>query len=301
MVLFTPLQPGDTIGIFTPSSYIEGGEDSLKEGVDILHSFGFKTYIHPQTFAKHHQSAGTHEEKIAALHDLLKDNNIKAIFAARGGQRAMHMLPHINTDLIKQHPKPIIGFSDVTSLLNYLHPLSGSVNWHAPVLKTLHDDETAQYLERALCGEALSYTWKTEDISKTGNATGHLIGGNLSVLQALIGTPYAPDFNDAILVLEDVGEEYSGLDRALCHLRHTGLLKQLGGIIFGTFSDMKDTGQPFGFSFSDIITEHTTDLTIPIAANAPFGHTKVNYPLPIGHRVVFQVESENAVLSWDWN
>jgi muramoyltetrapeptide carboxypeptidase len=301
MVSFTPLQPGDTIGIFTPSSYIEGGEESLKEGIDLLHSFGFKTYIHPQTSAKYHQSAGTNAEKIKALHDLLKDENIKAIFAARGGQRAMHILPHIDTDLVKQHPKPVIGFSDVTSLLNYLYPLSGSVNWHAPVLKTLHDDETAQYLKRALCGEALSYTWQTEDISKTGSATGHLIGGNLSVLQALIGTPYSPDFQNAILVLEDVGEEYSGLDRALCHLKYTGLLNQLNGIIFGTFSEMQDTGQPFGFSFADIIQEHTADLNIPIAANAPFGHTKVNYPLPIGHQFVFQVESKDAVLFWNWD
>lgn len=291
-----PLAPGDKIGVCAPSSYVE--EELLNSGIALLTQWGFEVSIHPQTFAQHHQSAGTDKEKLSALHELYKDPEIKAIYAAAGGQRALHLLPHLDLQLIKNNPKPIIGYSDITSLLNYIHAQTGIVNWHAPVLKQLSPSINATYLQHAISGSPQSYSWETSSIYQNGCVTAPVIGGNLSVLQAMIGTEYAPKFNDAILMLEDIGEEYSSLDRTLCHLKHAGIFSALKGLIFGTFSNMKDTGRPFGFSFHDIITEHIEGLNIPIAIKAPFGHADLNYPLPIGHQITFEVNDQTAELSW---
>ena len=285
---FFPLSPGDTIGVFSPSSYVT--QDQLAPGVALLEQAGFRVFVHPQTFARHHQSAGTSAEKVAALHALYADPQIRAVFAAGGGNRALHLLDQIDYNLVKKHPKPLIGFSDVTSLLNAFWVKTGQEQIHAPVLKLLKSDSALPHLTALLTGKPLSYHFDGSTAFTPGTAKGPVIGGNLSVFHHLIGTDFMPDTTGAILLLEDINEELSHLDRALGHLRLLGVFERLSGVIIGGLTDLTDTGsKPFGFSLRDILQEHLAPSGIPVALGLPFGHDPLNEPLPIGRTIELEI------------
>ena len=276
------LLPGDTIGIMAPSSRANKGNIEKLEA--LLVKRGYKVFIHPQTFLTHHQSAGTGMEKAAAFHDLLRRKDIKAIFFSNGGNRACTMLEHLNFDRIAANPKIIMGYSDITALLNAIHTKTGLVTYHGPMARSFLSlpkkqiDQCFDLLE----GKAKTLDMPKAKILKSGTAKGHLIGGNLSVLCSLLGTPYQPDFKNAILFLEDIAEETSHIDRYLWQLRNAGALHQIKALILGSFTDLKDTGKTkYGFSLKDCI-EAVTDQKIPILMNAPFGHGKDLYTLPVG-------------------
>jgi muramoyltetrapeptide carboxypeptidase len=276
-----PLRPGDTIGIMAPSSRV--AREDVLAGAKILEDRGYKIFIHPQTYETLHQSAGTNEQKSKALHDLARDPNIKAVFFATGGNRALHLLDHLDYALIAGHPKIYMGFSDNTALLNAITAKTGIVTYHGPTVKRLSShvqiDQTFALLE----GRAKQITFDGATVFREGTTTGRVIGGNLSLFQYLIASNEILDPNNAILFLEDVGEELSRLDRDFCYLRRCGLLNKIGALVLGQFNDLKDTGTPFGFSWEDVIAEHTSGLNIPILLNAPFGHVKeLQYAFPIG-------------------
>lgn len=278
-----PLKPGDTIGVMAPSSRIDAAD--LQAGVDALTARGYKVFVHPQTHEKLHQSAGTNEQKIDALHELVKNDSIKAIFFATGGNRALHLLDHLDYSLIRRHPKIYMGFSDNTVLLNVIAAKSGIVTYHGPTVKRMLANPQLDFNLRMLAGEEKTIPLTGAKILREGTAKGTIIGGNLSLFQYLIESGEIPNPKKAILLLEDVSEEYSRLDRDFCYLRRTGLLDKIGGLVLGQFSDLLDSGTPFGFSFDDIIEEHTKGLNIPILTNGPFGHVKeLNYAFPIGQK-----------------
>ena len=276
-----PLKQGDTIGVMAPSSRIEPAD--LQAGVDMLTARGYNVFVHPQTLERLHQSAGTNVQKLNALHDLVREPNIKAIFFATGGNRALHLLDDVDYKLIKKHPKIYMGFSDCTALLNAITAKTGLVTYHGPTLKRLVKNPQVDFNLRLLAGEEKTIPLNGANVVREGTAKGILIGGNLSLFQYLIESGEIPKSKGAILFLEDIAEEYSRLDRDFCYLRRTGLLEKVGGIVLGQFTDLRDTGTPFGFTFEDIIAEHTAGLlNIPILMNAPFGHDVDLYALPIG-------------------
>jgi muramoyltetrapeptide carboxypeptidase len=281
-----PLQPGDTIGVMAPSSRID--EADLENGADVLRRKGYKVLIHPQCHAKLHQSAGTNEQKRDALHDLVKNPEVKAIIFATGGNRALHLLDLIDYKLIKKYPKIYMGFSDGTALLNAITAKTGIITYHGPVVKRLPKNPQVDFNLYLLSQKEKTIPLNGAKAFREGSAKGILIGGNLSLFQYLIESGEIPNPKGAILFLEDIGEEYSRIDRYFCYLRRTGLLDKIGGLILGQFSNMLDTGTPFGFSFEDIIAEHTAGLNIPILMNAPFGHAEDLYALPIGAKVLLQ-------------
>ena len=281
MTLLHPLQPGDTIGVFAPSSYVEA--EDIEKSQAMLEQRGYKLHIHPQTLARHHQSAGTESEKAAAFHALWNDPDIAAIWAAGGGNRCLHLLPHLDIASL-QGAKPVIGFSDVTALLNALYAGARIPSVHGQVFKNLHQHPALDQLLSLLSGGQKTFALNGHQVLHNGTATGALIGGNLTVFQALIGTEYMPDPSGAILFLEDTGEELSRFDRAMAHLKAAGILSAIDGLILGTFSNWKDSGRPYGFSFEEIVAEHTQDLDIPIITHAPFGHQGPFEALPIGAR-----------------
>ncbi len=276
------LNPGDTIGIMAPSSRVD--ISALEAGADTLRQRGYNVFLHPQSRAQLHQSAGTNEEKIAAFHDLIRDPAIKAILFATGGNRALHLLDHLDYDLIRSHPKILMGFSDNTALLNAISARTGLVTYHGPTAKRLPRNPQLDFNLRLLAGQESAIPLTGATIFRPGKAEGLLIGGNLSLFQYLVDSGETPNPNGAILFLEDIGEEYSRLDRDFCFLRRSGLLDKISGLILGQFTDLLDTGTPFGFTFEDIINEHTAGLNIPILMNAPFGHAEDLYALPIGRR-----------------
>jgi len=276
------LQKGDTIGIVAPSSFIES--DKLDIGVAALRSHGFEVKIHPQTLARENQSAGGVAEKVSAFHEMILDSSVKAIMAAGGGNRSAHILDSLDYDLIRANPKIYIGFSDSTALLSAISSRSGLACMHGPMVKTLaHTDrECVEFMFQVLSGKTPHFPFEAAKGIKEGSATGRLIGGNLGTFCSLVGTPYMPPTAGAILFLEDINEELSRVDRMLWHLRKAIPFSKLSGIIFGQFMNMQDTGRPFGYSLDDILHEHTSDLSIPVVTNAPFGHGPALYPLPVG-------------------
>lgn len=283
MIIPAPLLPGDTIGIMAPSSY--GDKEPVLQAKAMLEKRGYKVFIHLQTWIKLNQSAGTGKQKAAAFHDLIKDKNIKAIFCARGGNRAGTMLEHLDFKLIAKNPKIVLGYSDITALLNAIYKKTGIIGYHGPMARafnTLPKKQIEQCFD-LLTDKAQSLEMPKAKIIKAGKASGTLIGGNLSVLCSLLGTPYQPDFKNAILFLEDIGEETSHIDRYLWQLRNAGALHQIKGLILGSFTDMKDTGRTkYGFTLENCVKGVTSDIKIPVLMNAPFGHGKELYTLPIG-------------------
>jgi muramoyltetrapeptide carboxypeptidase len=269
------------IGVFSPSSYVE--KQDIEDAKTVLESQGHRVFIHPQTYERHNQSAGTHAQKIEALHSLYTNDEIDLIWAAGGGNRSLHILDDLDFDLIRANPKPMIGFSDVTALLNGISVKTGAPNIHGPVFKHVskHQEGLKALSENFVLPLHGAHTLNH------GHAEGMFFGGNLSLFQYLPQTLGKDFTKGSILFLEDCHEELSRIDRMMLHLRRLGVFEHAAGLMFGSFTALQDSATPFGFTLQEIIAEHTDGLDIPIVMNLPFGHGEQNHPLPIGIRGVF--------------
>lgn len=279
------LRPGDRVGVIGTSGRVDEGD--LLAAADFFALKGFDSVIHPQAIQQHGQSAGTAQAKIDALHDVLRDDSLSAIFSARGGNRAITMLPGIDFDLVRQNPKIIAGYSDVTVLLNAIFARTGIITFHGPIFREFpkRGEDLTQMLAM-LSGRADHIDLHGVTSVRDGAAEGRLIGGNLSLFQSLLGTPYMPSLDGAILFLEDVGDHISRYDRMLGHLRAAGVFARIGGLIIGDFTNTKDDdARPFGFTIADCVREHTASYRFPILMNAPFGHGDHLPTFPVGCHV----------------
>lgn len=283
------------IGVFSPSSWVE--KNDIETAQSFLESHGFTCTIHPQTYERHNQSAGTETQKRTAFMELWRNSDIDIIWAAGGGNRCLHWIDGIDYKaLANSAPKTVIGFSDCTALLNALYAHCGFESVHGPTLNKIPSCPQANHLFTLLKGEPQDIILNGATAIKTGTAQGPLIGGNLSVFQYLPQTFPGKFWEGAILFLEDWNEELSRLDRMFLHLKRLGVFRNAAGLIFGDFGDLPDTGKPFGFTLEEIIREHTTGPSIPIATNAPFGHGENLYSFQIGKRCELSVEDSASQL-----
>lgn len=290
------IKTGDTIGVMAPSSYVE--TEQVEKARLFLENKGFQVFIHPQTEEKFNQSAGTNTQKTEAFHDLIKNPDINAIFAAGGGNRALHILDMIDYDLVAAHPKIIMGFSDVTALLNAINAKTGLTTFHGPVVTWIPElADMFDFNMAVLRGETPEYPMEQCRILRKGNAKGHLVGGNLSVFHLMPNTNFAPVTKGGILFLEDLREEINKIDRMLLQLRRTGVMAEITGIICGNFRDLGDNGRPYGFTLDDLLLEHTAGYDIPIVMNAPFGHGKQLYTMPIGGHTELYAGNDKVTLT----
>ncbi len=292
------LRKGDTIGIVAPSSLIES--DKLDAGVSVLRDYGFNIQIHPQTLARDRQSAGTPQEKAAALHEMFMSPEIKAIIGARGGNGSCMVLDHLDFGTIRANPKIYMGFSDSTALQGALWTKAGLTSVHGPFLKGLPTLNPAcvDHAFALLAGKTPSYPLGTAKVLRHGEGEGPLFGGTLSMLSILAGTGYMPNLKGAILFIEDINEEFSRIDRMLWHLRQAAPFQELGGLVFGQFLNPQDTGTPYGFTLEEILKKHTQDLEIPVIFDAPFSHDeKEFYALPIGGMAKLQANGDSISLT----
>ncbi len=290
-----PLKKGDTIGVMAPSSYVE--RKDIEKAKAYIEKKGYKVFVHPQTFERHNQSAGTQLQKTLALQGLWQRDDIKAIWTATGGNRSMSLLDSINFEAMKRKPKILIGFSDVTTLLNGIYAHTHIPTFHGPVFKFAHDyGKQIDQLFDLLGGKKVAYPWAKTKVLVEGKAEGKLIGGNLSLFQYLPKTLPDGFYKDSILFFEDCHEEISRIDRTLLYLKRLGVLKEAKGIIFGQFSSMRDNGRPFGFTLEEIIREHTEGLGIPVVMNAPFGHEKDLYSFPLGVKASLDTKKKTLTL-----
>lgn len=289
------LHKGDTIGVFAPSSWVE--KDDIEKSKSHIESLGYKVFVHPQTYERENQSAGTHLQKSLAYQGLWMREDIKAIWAAGGGNRCMHLLETLKFDPLKRAPKILIGFSDVTALLNAVYAHTDTITFHGPVFKNVHKYDQMDHLLNILSGQAETYPVTKDNILNEGKAEGKMVGGNLSLFQYLPQTLPNDFYKDSILFLEDCNEEVSRIDRMILHLRRLKVFDQIKALVLGEFTSLQDSTRPFGYTIEDIIKEHTENLDIPILYNMPFGHGKNLYSFPIGAKASIDAEKQTFKLS----
>jgi muramoyltetrapeptide carboxypeptidase len=291
-----PLKRGDLIGVCAPSSAVDVVR--LQEGVDELRSLGFEVRVTPGTTARRRFTAGTVDERVRDLHGLFADPDVAAIVCARGGAGAGWLLPHLDPALLRQNPKPFIGYSDLTLLHLYLARLR-VVSFHGPMVA--HELARGAYhresLLHALLGEGEPYATEEGELEtlREGSAEGRLRGGCLSLLAAAAGTPWAlAAHDDTILFVEDVDEKPYRIDRMLFELRHSRALDGVRGIVFG---DMRGCAPRLDadFTLEDVIRDALDGLDVPVALGLSSGHTRSpNVTLPLGLRARLTCGADGA-------
>ncbi|MCP4578543.1 MAG: LD-carboxypeptidase [Deltaproteobacteria bacterium] len=272
------LETGDLVGVISPAGPVS--ESDLQPGLKILESFGFDVRLAPHVYDMEGYLAGKDEARLDDLHAMLQDRDTKAVFCARGGYGSLRLLDRIDYDLIRSNPKILVGFSDITALLMAVHAKTGLVTFHGPMVRGLdrgHQSNWESLLRLLTSDKPAKPDLSGCSVLAPGRAKGPLIGGNLSMICHLLGTPFMPRLDGCILFLEDRGEALYRLDRMLTHLALAGGLKGISGLIAGQFEGCGETAD-INRLFSDIISEPG----IPLVTGFPVGHGKQNLALPLG-------------------
>ena len=294
-----PIKRGDTIGLVAPAGPLIDKEN-FTAGVQNLEKKGFKVKFNQKLLNTRGYLAGSDKERADGFNKLWSDPEIKAIVAARGGYGCLRMIDMIDMKQIQKKPKILIGFSDLTVLLNAIHKKTGLVTFHGPVVTTLAsiDKQSKTSFFNILTGKRPDLLRPSKvKILKEGKSKGVLWGGNLTTLVHMIGTPYEIPWNDTILFLEDIGESPYRLDRLLTHLYQAKRLKKIKGLILGTFTD-EDTKERAVLqkTVQKRILELLKDENIPIWANFPTGHSRRNLTFPVG--VDVEMDSNENMLKF---
>jgi muramoyltetrapeptide carboxypeptidase len=290
------LRAGDTIGLIEPATASdEAFQLTLVE--EAVTAMGLKPKRAPNLPARHGYLGGTDEARAADLNAMFRDPDVKAIFAVRGGWGSARMLPYLDWPMIRANPKLLLGFSDITALHLAIAAKAGFITLHGPNagsawgkasvdhFRAIAFDGAAPLLTNPVGSEdrLAQRLWRTQTITR-GRARGPLLGGNLTVLTALAGTEYLPDFSGAILFLEDVDEAEYRIDRMLTQLGQAGVLGKLAGVVFGQCTNCtgSTSGRYGGFTITDILTHHFGRLGVPAYQGAWFGHITDQFTLPVG-------------------
>ena len=291
------LQKGDTIAIVATAR--KNIDDNLKPAISWLKSWGLEVVVGNSIGLEFHQLAGTDEQRAADFQTQLDNPNIKAIWCVRGGYGTVRMVDLLDFTKFKKNPKWIIGFSDVTVLHSHLNTMGfQSIHGIMPV-SSKASAEAKETLRKALFGERIEYSIPTDKKNKLGTAKGELVGGNLSILYSLLGSPSAIDCTDKILFLEDLDEYLYHIDRMLINLKRNGCLESLKGIIVGGMTKMRDNDVPWGKDANEIIQELTQKYNIPIIYSFPAGHLSDNRALIIGQQVRMEVSEKESKVVFD--
>ncbi len=259
---------------------------------------GFEVLEAPGLYEEKDQFAGDDECRAAQLQWAIDHPDLKAIMCARGGYGTMRMIDKVDLSGLIENPKWVIGFSDVTILLNHLLQSQKLQSLHGPMAiqftEQYFDEATAQRLISKLMGSYEPINLEADSDNRTGVGTGELVGGNLSMIYSAMGTPYEVETEGKLLLLEDLDEYLYHVDRMLMNLKAAGKLSGLKGLIVGGMNAMNDNTVPFGRRVAEMIHEHTNDCDYPICFEFPSGHDSHNFPIKIGG--VYQLEvTENQV------
>ncbi len=306
------LKQGDTIGLIAPASPFTAA--ALTRAMDQIAARGFKIKFGKNLNNQFGYLAGSDEERIDDIHSMFEDPEVDAIWCIRGGYGTSRLLPHLNYELIKNHPKMLLGYSDITALTQAIYLKTGLIGFHGPVGSTTMTPYTDQYF-RLVTMEGFepvtielnenhsgSGTNTVYRVIHPGKATGELVGGNLCLLAALAGTGFAMDFTDKLVFLEDVGEKPYRIDRMLTQLFQSCNLAKAKGIILGEFADCEPKEGEFSLSLKDTLDFNLDSLEIPVCYGFSFGHISDLCTIPVGLMATFDTEKkriellENAVI-----
>ena len=265
-------------------------EQDIEAGVHLLKSHGFKVKYAKHMLASERFLAGKDSDRANDVMDFFKDSEVKAIIATRGGQGSQRLLPFLDYELIKRNPKQLFGFSDTTALQLGLFKNSGLVSYTGFTLTIHLSNQVKKTLLSSLLGQ--EYIISKGIKVHAGVSRGPLLGGNLTLMTNLMGTPYLPSFKESILLVEDVGVEPYNIDGMLSQLDLAGIFDEVSGVIFGTFEHCKSkkSNQHDG-TVEDVINEWASKLKVPCIKEFPYGHGKQNCILPIGKVVILDADN----------
>ncbi|MFN7012888.1 MAG: LD-carboxypeptidase [Bacteroidia bacterium] len=281
MIIPTYLKKGDKIGIVATARKISEAE--LAPALRIIEEKGLIPVLGKNLLRGYHQFSGTDAERCEDLQNMLDDDSIKAIIVARGGYGTVRIIDSVDFTKFKQHPKWIVGYSDITVLHSHIHNMLSIATLHATMpINFLHDTYATETLFKALFGEKIFYEFEAHPLNRKGSVKGQVVGGNLSLLYALNGSVSDLNTDGTILFIEDLDEYLYHIDRMMMNLKRSGKLAHLKALIVGGMSDMKDNTIPYGKTAEEIIAEHVAEFNYPVCFGFPAGHIKNNYALKLG-------------------
>lgn len=297
MIIPPYLKKGDEVILIATARKISS--DELDPAISILKSHGLNVILGKHIFDIDNQFAGTDLERRTDLQWALNHKTAKAIIIARGGYGSVRLVEQLDFSEIKKHPKWLVGYSDVTVLHNALHN-EGLATLHATMpLNFTKNEEATKSLFDALFGNLLETRIDERLFNKDGNVSAEIVGGNLSLIYSLSGTPFDINTDGKILFLEDLDEYLYHIDRMMMQLKLSGKLKNLAGLIVGGMSDMKDNQIPFGKTAEEIISDAVMEYKYPVCYNFPAGHIDRNLALYFGKKANLLVNSATVTLSYD--
>jgi muramoyltetrapeptide carboxypeptidase len=288
------LKRGDLVALINPSGAIYE-RAPYAVAIESLESLGFRVREAPHLRARRGPFAGTDAQRAADVNAMFADPEVRALIAMTGGSGGNRILPLIDYALIARTPKVLAGFSDLTALINAVHARTGLVTFHAPMGASEWNEFSVRHLRGVLIDAEPMLLANVQDKSdalvpregrittlRGGKARGRLVGGNLAVLTALAGSPYWPDFDGALLFLEDVNEYIYRVDRMLSTLKLSGALDRVAGVVLGGFTNC-GPGEGYGaLTLDEVFDDYFKPLNVPVYAGAMFGHVKRKFTLPVG-------------------
>jgi muramoyltetrapeptide carboxypeptidase len=291
------LQPGDEVAILSPASFPP--TENWKQGVEVLESWGLRVRNAPNYLSRHFGLGGTDAERLSDLQQMLDDPSIKAIFPIRGGYGSSRLLDSLDFSGFKSDPKWIVGFSDITALLCEVDRL-GFASIHGPMPHNFCQkggESALQNLHTTLFEGVVSLSGTAHPLNRMGESSAEMIGGNLSLLCHLVGSPTFQSTDGKILFLEEIGERLYHVDRMLLQLKRAGLFQNLAGLVIGGFTDCNEASLMIGKTAYELVAEHTSGTSFPIAFDFPAGHIPNNQPLIFGKKIKLLVNAEGVQLT----
>jgi muramoyltetrapeptide carboxypeptidase len=289
------LQIGDTVGLIAPAGIIDAKD--IEAANQSLSRLGLKVKLGKHILDRYGYLAGKDADRAHDVNVMFSDRSVKAIIAMRGGWGCNRILPLLNYSLIRSHPKILMGYSDITSLLLAINARSRLITFHGPVATSTWNQLTVDYLKRILfnaeavtmrnlntSGAQVQAIPITSGVYVPRKARGKLVGGNLSVLSAMVGSPYLPSWNKSILFVEEIGEDVYRIDRMLTQLKTAGILNQISGFIFGQCTNCSPGNEP-SLTLMQVLQDHILPLDIPAWYGSMIGHIKDKFTVPIGLEV----------------
>lgn len=298
------IKKGDKIAIISPAGSVEPTQ--LEKGIEMIKSKGFEPILGEHLYTKFsngYNYAGTEDQRLKDINWALNDNEISAVWASRGGYGCQHLLHGLNLKEFSKNPKWYIGYSDNTVIQSFLLK-KGFASIHAQTIKTSSfgvTEESYDLIFDILKGKSPKYSLESNQFNKKGNSEGELIGGNLALIYALLGTKYSFDFKDKILFIEDIGENFYALDRMMMSLELAGVFTKIKGLIVGGMTNMGDEkdNKQYEESFDEfankLISDRISKYNFPVVFDFPNGHIKDNRPLIIGSKVSLKIGEKTSL------
>lgn len=295
------LKAGDTVAIVAPAGVLKS-DTPIPDAKELLESWGLHVKIGPHVFTDGKHFAGSDEQRTSDFQAALDDDSVKAIWAARGGYGTVRIIDKLDFNRFKKNPKWIAGYSDITVLHSHMNIL-GYETIHSLMGSEMDRDsvgvqKSIAALKKALFGKELNYEITPSEYNRLGTAKGQIVGGNLSILQSLLGSVSQIDTTDKILFIEEIGEYKYAIDRMLQALKRAGYFKNCKGLVVGEMTKVKKNTTPYGLTIEELVLNVVKDYDFPVLFDFPAGHGDVNEAIIMGHKVELIVEKDKAELNY---